>query len=242
MTKIAFIGLGNMGSGMAANLARAGHTVHAFDLSEAALARAETHGIARAPSATAAAHRCRRDHHHAPRRHPRPRGLRRRSFRRRPPGRRPDRLLHHRCRHRASRSAKPPPHAACSRSTRPSQAAPPPRTRARSPSWSAAPKPAFARAQPILGAMGKAVIHAGGAGAGQAAKICNNMILARHDDRHLRSLRARRASSASKTRPSSISRPKPAASRGASPPTAPSPAPSPPHPPTAITRAASPRR
>ncbi len=36
---------------------------------------------------------------------------------------------------------------------------------------------AFAKAQPILSAMGKAVIHAGGAGAGQAAKICNNMIL-----------------------------------------------------------------
>jgi 3-hydroxyisobutyrate dehydrogenase len=36
---------------------------------------------------------------------------------------------------------------------------------------------AFAAAQPILAAMGAAVIHAGGAGAGQAAKICNNMLL-----------------------------------------------------------------
>jgi 3-hydroxyisobutyrate dehydrogenase len=36
---------------------------------------------------------------------------------------------------------------------------------------------AFARAQPILGVMGKAVIHAGRAGTGQAAKICNNMML-----------------------------------------------------------------
>jgi 3-hydroxyisobutyrate dehydrogenase len=35
----------------------------------------------------------------------------------------------------------------------------------------------FARAEPILAAMGKAVIHAGGAGAGQAAKIANNMLL-----------------------------------------------------------------
>ena len=35
----------------------------------------------------------------------------------------------------------------------------------------------FARAQPLLAAMGKAVIHAGGAGAGQAAKMCNNMML-----------------------------------------------------------------
>ena len=36
---------------------------------------------------------------------------------------------------------------------------------------------AFAKGQPILAAMGKAVIHAGATGAGQAAKICNNMLL-----------------------------------------------------------------
>ena len=36
---------------------------------------------------------------------------------------------------------------------------------------------AFARAEPILAAMGRAVIHAGASGAGQAAKICNNMLL-----------------------------------------------------------------
>jgi 3-hydroxyisobutyrate dehydrogenase len=36
---------------------------------------------------------------------------------------------------------------------------------------------AFARAKPILEAMGKTIVHAGGAGNGQAAKICNNMIL-----------------------------------------------------------------
>lgn len=35
----------------------------------------------------------------------------------------------------------------------------------------------FARAEPILAKMGKAVIHAGDAGAGQGAKICNNMLL-----------------------------------------------------------------
>jgi 3-hydroxyisobutyrate dehydrogenase len=39
---------------------------------------------------------------------------------------------------------------------------------------------AFARAQPILAAMGKTVIHAGTSGAGQAAKLCNNMLLAIH--------------------------------------------------------------
>ena len=36
---------------------------------------------------------------------------------------------------------------------------------------------AFARAEPILSIMGKAVVHVGGPGNGQAAKICNNMIL-----------------------------------------------------------------
>jgi 3-hydroxyisobutyrate dehydrogenase len=36
---------------------------------------------------------------------------------------------------------------------------------------------AFERGQPILSAMGKRIVHCGEAGAGQAAKICNNMIL-----------------------------------------------------------------
>jgi 3-hydroxyisobutyrate dehydrogenase len=38
-------------------------------------------------------------------------------------------------------------------------------------------KAAFEKAKPILEAMGKKVVHCGEAGAGQAAKICNNMIL-----------------------------------------------------------------
>ena len=40
MSKIAFIGLGNMGGGMAANQAKAGNSVAAFDLSAEALAAA----------------------------------------------------------------------------------------------------------------------------------------------------------------------------------------------------------
>ncbi|MBG0851583.1 3-hydroxyisobutyrate dehydrogenase [Streptomyces spinoverrucosus] len=35
----------------------------------------------------------------------------------------------------------------------------------------------FAEARPLLEAMGKKAVHCGGPGAGQAAKICNNMIL-----------------------------------------------------------------
>lgn len=37
---------------------------------------------------------------------------------------------------------------------------------------------AFARAEPILQAMGKNIFHAGDAGAGQSAKVCNNLMLA----------------------------------------------------------------
>ncbi|NVK32840.1 MAG: 3-hydroxyisobutyrate dehydrogenase [Rhodobacteraceae bacterium] len=36
---------------------------------------------------------------------------------------------------------------------------------------------AFAKADPFLQVMGKTIVHAGGAGTGQAAKICNNMLL-----------------------------------------------------------------
>lgn len=36
----------------------------------------------------------------------------------------------------------------------------------------------FADALPLLEAMGKRIVHCGGAGLGQAAKVCNNMILA----------------------------------------------------------------
>jgi 3-hydroxyisobutyrate dehydrogenase len=39
---------------------------------------------------------------------------------------------------------------------------------------------AFERAQPLLSAMGKNIFHAGAAGAGQVAKIANNMLLAIH--------------------------------------------------------------
>jgi 3-hydroxyisobutyrate dehydrogenase len=49
--RIAFIGLGNMGSGMSANLAKAGHEVVAFDLSADAMARAKEQGMTPAASA-----------------------------------------------------------------------------------------------------------------------------------------------------------------------------------------------
>lgn len=36
---------------------------------------------------------------------------------------------------------------------------------------------AFQQAEPVLGVMGKAIVHAGPAGNGQAAKLCNNLML-----------------------------------------------------------------
>ncbi len=54
MSRIAFIGLGNMGSGMAANQANAGNDVYAFDLSAEAVANAVKAGMKAATSATEA--------------------------------------------------------------------------------------------------------------------------------------------------------------------------------------------
>jgi 3-hydroxyisobutyrate dehydrogenase len=54
METVAFIGLGNMGSGMAANQAKAGRSVQAFDLSAEALAKAEAAGCKACTSAAEA--------------------------------------------------------------------------------------------------------------------------------------------------------------------------------------------
>jgi 3-hydroxyisobutyrate dehydrogenase len=45
MTNIAFIGLGNMGGPMAANLVKAGHSVTGFDLSPASCDQARGDGV-----------------------------------------------------------------------------------------------------------------------------------------------------------------------------------------------------
>ncbi|WP_312404619.1 3-hydroxyisobutyrate dehydrogenase [Rhizobium sp.] len=50
MTRIAFIGLGNMGGPMAANLVKAGHSVSGFDLSEASVKSATEAGVTAAAS------------------------------------------------------------------------------------------------------------------------------------------------------------------------------------------------
>lgn len=55
MARIAFVGLGNMGGPMAANLVKNGHEVHVFDLSPAALTHAVEAGAVEAASAIEAA-------------------------------------------------------------------------------------------------------------------------------------------------------------------------------------------
>ncbi len=55
MTNIAFIGLGHMGGPMAANLVKAGHTVRGFDLAPPALDAARANGISIAASGAEAA-------------------------------------------------------------------------------------------------------------------------------------------------------------------------------------------
>ena len=54
MARVAFIGLGNMGGGMAANLAKHGHDVRAFDLNAAALDKAQAAGCLPVASAAEA--------------------------------------------------------------------------------------------------------------------------------------------------------------------------------------------
>ena len=175
MARVGFIGLGNMGGGMAANLAKAGHDVRAFDLSAEALARAEEVGCLRGESAAAVA-----DGAEA-------------IVTMLPAGSHVEAVY-------AELAGRVAPSAIlidCS--TIDVATAKRVAERALAQGFLAVDAPvsggiaaaaagtltfmvggaaeAFERARPFLADMGKAVIHAGASGAGQAAKICNNMIL-----------------------------------------------------------------
>jgi 3-hydroxyisobutyrate dehydrogenase len=176
MARVAFIGLGNMGSGMAANLAKAGHEVRAFDLSEAALAKAHSAGCLRSASAAEAVADAEA------------------VVTMLPAGK------HVRDVYEGSVIGKAPASAIlmdCS--TIDVATAREEIGKARTQGYQMVDAPvsggiaaaeagtltfmvggepqAFECARPFLEQMGKAVIHAGGPGAGQAAKICNNMLL-----------------------------------------------------------------
>ncbi len=174
--KIGFIGLGNMGGGMAANLVKAGHAVAAFDLSEAALGRAVEAGCTAAPSANAAASGVDAVVTMLPA------GKHVRAvyendvFAAAGPG-----TLLLDCStidvataKTVAAAALAAGHAMVDAPVSGGIAAANGGTLTFMVGGSAAD---FARAEAILAGMGKTIIHAGEAGSGQAAKICNNMLL-----------------------------------------------------------------
>ena len=174
--KIAFIGLGNMGGGMAANLVKAGHSVNAFDLSEAALDAAAAKGCAPFRVAADAV----RDVDAVVTMLPNG-GIVDGFYRDNVFGQAPTAAILLDCstidvttaRSVAEDAAKAG-YAMVDAPVSGGIAAADAGTLTFMVGGSDA---GFAAAQPILSAMGKAVIRAGDAGAGQAAKICNNMIL-----------------------------------------------------------------
>jgi 3-hydroxyisobutyrate dehydrogenase len=176
MAKIAFIGLGNMGSGMAANLAKAGHEVCAFDLSEEALARAEANGCARAGSAAEAVAAAEAVVTMLPAgKHVRE------VYESSVIGTAPKSAILIDCStidvataRQEGEKAQAAGYAMVDAPVSGGIAAADAGTLTFMVGGSAE---AFERARPILEKMGKAVIHAGGPGSGQAAKICNNMLL-----------------------------------------------------------------
>jgi 3-hydroxyisobutyrate dehydrogenase len=173
---IGFIGLGNMGGGMAANLVKAGHVVTAFDLDGAALGRAAEAGCARAESIRAAVAGAEAVVSMLPNG-----AIVAKAYGEEVIGQAPAGALLLDCStidvataRAVIGQAEVAGYAAVDAPVSGGIAA----AAAGTLTFMVGGNPeAFVRAQPILAAMGKAVIHAGGAGAGQAAKICNNMLL-----------------------------------------------------------------
>jgi 3-hydroxyisobutyrate dehydrogenase len=175
MTSIAFIGLGNMGGPMAANLIKAGHKVTGFDLVEASRAQAKADGVTVAASATDAVKGAEV------------------IITMLPAGKHVVAVwsevipaaskgaLMIDCSTIDVESARKAHGLAAARGL-PSVDAPVSggtggAKGATLTFMAGGDTKAFASAKPVLEAMGKKIVHCGDAGAGQAAKICNNMIL-----------------------------------------------------------------
>ena len=176
MTRIAFIGLGNMGGGMAANLVKAGHEVHAFDLSAEALARAQENGCQTYTSVREAVQGAEAVVSMLPNG-----GVVESVYSADVIGHAPVSALLLDCStidvataRKVEETARTAGYEMVDAPVSGGIAAANGGTLTFMVGGSEA---AFAKAEPILAAMGKAVIHAGASGAGQAAKICNNMIL-----------------------------------------------------------------
>jgi 3-hydroxyisobutyrate dehydrogenase len=177
--KIAFIGLGNMGGGMAANLVKAGHEVRAFDLSETALAAAREAGCATYPTAMEACEGAEAVVSMLPNG-----AIVKSVYEAEVIGHAPEGAILLDCSTIDVATAREVI-AATEQHGYQMVDAPVSGGIAAAAGGTltfmvGGSDEAFARAQPILAAMGKAVIHAGAAGNGQAAKICNNMLLAIH--------------------------------------------------------------
>jgi len=175
MTAIAFLGLGNMGGPMAANLVKAGYAVAGFDLVATQLAAAAANGVATADSAQAAVAgaeavitmlpagghvlMCWADILSTARRG----------------------ALFIDCSTIDVESARRAHEAGAAAGMlcldAPVSGGVAGASAATLTFMAGGSQAAFARATPLLQAMGKRLVHCGGAGAGQAAKICNNMIL-----------------------------------------------------------------
>ncbi|MEO0463207.1 MAG: 3-hydroxyisobutyrate dehydrogenase [Pseudomonadota bacterium] len=175
--KIAFIGLGNMGGGMAANLVKAGHDVCAFDLSEAALAAAKEAGCKTFTSAKDAVAGAEAVVSMLPNG-----AIVKAVYEADVIGLAPPEAILLDCSTIDVATAREVISLADDHGYAMVDAPVSGGIAAAAGGTltfmvGGAPE-AFARAEPILAAMGKAVIHAGDAGNGQAAKICNNMLLA----------------------------------------------------------------
>ncbi|MEZ5680480.1 MAG: 3-hydroxyisobutyrate dehydrogenase [Erythrobacter sp.] len=175
--KIAFIGLGNMGGGMAANLVKAGHEVNAFDLADEALRLAAEHGCSVFDDAGAACEGADAVVTMLPNG-----GIVKSVYQGSVLGHAPAGAILLDCSTIDVATAKEVIAMA--------EAAGYDMVDAPVSGGIAAANggtltfmvggtdKAFERASEVLDPMGKAVIHAGAAGAGQTAKICNNMLLA----------------------------------------------------------------
>ena len=174
--KIAFIGLGNMGGGMAANLVKAGHDVHAFDLSPEALARAKDNGCATYTSVREAVQGADAIVSMLPNG-----AIVESVYSADVIGHAPNAALLLDCStidvDTARKVASAASAAGYAMVDAPVSGGIAAANGGTLTFMVGSSDEAFARAEPILAAMGKAVIHAGASGAGQAAKICNNMIL-----------------------------------------------------------------
>ncbi len=175
MTNIAFIGLGNMGGPMAANLVKAGHKVKGFDLSSEILLAAAGHGVTPATSleeATADADAVVTML---------PKGVHVLSvWSDLVKAVKPGTLLID-CStidvDSARRAHELAAAADCLSLDAPVSGGTGGAAAGTLTFMAGGSDGAFAEASPLLEAMGRKIVHCGGNGAGQAAKICNNMIL-----------------------------------------------------------------